>query len=212
MEVSSKMFKAILIGVADEIKRNVSCLTELDAEIGDGDHGVNMDKGFSKIKEVLLNFETDDIGEILNASGKVLLNEIGGAMGPLYGGGFVNASIALKGKNSLNKNDIYILFNSMLELINEIAPAKVGDKTLVDTLEPFVNEYKNLMQCNNLVVTFEGALKKAKEGMESTKDLISKVGRSSRLFERSKGHIDAGAFSCYLILKTFYNFIYKMKG
>ena len=207
MVLTAKDFKKIFIDIANTIERNVDYLTELDAAIGDGDHGVNMNKGFKKIKENLLGTSTEDIGEMLIISGKVLLNEIGGAMGPLYGGGFIKAGTALKGKNSLDKVDIYNLFSAMLDSMNIIAPAKIGDKTLVDTLEPFIIEYKRLMGDNDLLSTFSKALIKAKEGMESTKDIISRVGRSSRLLERSIGHIDVGAASSYLILESFYNSI-----
>jgi phosphoenolpyruvate---glycerone phosphotransferase subunit DhaL len=207
MNITAKDFKKIFIDIANTIEKNVDYLTELDAEIGDGDHGVNMNKGFKKIKENLLGTSTEDIGEMLIISGKVLLNEIGGAMGPLYGGGFIKAGTALKGKNSIDKVDVYSLFSAMLDSMNIIAPAKIGDKTLVDTLEPFINEYKRLVGDNDLLPTFSKALIKAKEGMESTKDMISRVGRSSRLLERSIGHVDVGAASSYLILESFYNSI-----
>lgn len=204
MEIKAKDFKKILLNIADTIENKVDYLTKLDAEIGDGDHGVNMNKGFKRIKEKLLGTNTEDIGEMLIISGKVLLNEIGGAMGPLYGGGFVKAGTVLKGKNCIDKVEIYDMFSAMLNSMNTIAPAKIGDKTLVDTLEPFINEYEKQMKDNNLLSAFHKALIKAKEGMESTKDMISKIGRSSRLFERSIGHIDAGAASSYIILEAFY--------
>ncbi len=212
MEIDALKFKDILINIADTIEKNVDYLTELDAEIGDGDHGVNMNKGFKKIKALLLekeNNQINDIGEMLIMAGKVLLNEIGGAMGPLYGGGMVKAGMALKNKTSINKDDILTLFSNMLESIKSLGGAKVGDKTMVDTLEPFVNTYKLEVANNDLVTTFKKALDSAKTGMLSTKDIISKVGRSSRLLERSKGHIDVGAASSYLILEAFYNSILK---
>lgn len=211
MEISATDFKKILLDIAATIDRNVDYLTELDAEIGDGDHGINMNKGFKKIKENLLAADTEDIGEMLIISGKVLLNEIGGAMGPLYGGGFVKAGILLNGKNKIDKKDIYNMFAAILDSMNSIAPAKIGDKTLVDTIEPFIDEYKKFMDSNDLLNTFGKALIKAREGMESTKDIISKVGRSSRLLERSRGHIDVGAASSYLILESFYNSIKSLK-
>lgn len=212
MLIDSINFKEILIKIAEAIEVNISYLTDLDAEIGDGDHGINMNKGFKKIKEQLVSFNVKDIGEMLIISGKVLLNEIGGAMGPLYGGGFIKAGKLLKGKIELDKFDIYTLFSSMVDSMNSIAPAKVGDKTLIDTLEPFIVEYKSLMYTNDLLSSFGGALAKAKEGMESTKDIISRVGRSSRLLERSKGHIDVGAASSYLILETIYKYLIRFKG
>jgi dihydroxyacetone kinase-like protein len=207
MIVTAKDLKKILIDVANTIERNVDYLTELDAEIGDGDHGANMNKGFKKIKEQLLASDSDDTGEILIISGKVLLNEIGGAMGPLYGGGLVKAGMSLKGKISLEKNDIHTLFSNMLESIKSIGGAKIGDKTMVDTLEPFVMTYEKEAAQNEMPEAFRKALEAAKEGMLSTKDIISRIGRSSRLLERSKGHIDVGSASSYLILESFYNSI-----
>jgi len=207
MIVSSVDFKNILLTISDAIEKNVNYLTELDAEIGDGDHGANMEKGFKKIKKQLLASETQDGGEMLIIAGKVLLNEIGGAMGPLYGGGLVKAGTALKGKSSFDKNDILSLFAAMLESVKSLGGAKIGDKTMVDTIEPFVTEYRKAIAELELPEAFEKALRSAKEGMLSTKDLISRIGRSSRLLERSKGHIDVGAASSYIILESFYKSI-----
>ncbi|MFO7929609.1 MAG: dihydroxyacetone kinase subunit DhaL [Candidatus Humimicrobiaceae bacterium] len=212
MQVSSKQLKEILISIADNIEKNVDYLTELDAKIGDGDHGVNMNKGFKKIKEKLQKTSIDDTGEMLILSGKVLLNEIGGAMGPLYGGGFVKAGTVLKGKTSLDKNDIGQLFTSFLESVKSLGQAKVGDKTMVDTLQPFVKEYQDQVKKNGLLETFKLALDKGREGMESTKEMVSKVGRSSRLLERSKGHLDVGSVSSYIVLESFYNKLKELKG
>jgi dihydroxyacetone kinase-like protein len=207
MNILSSDFKNILLGISEAIENNVNYLTELDAEIGDGDHGANMEKGFKKIKQQLLAIETQDCGEMLVIAGKVLLNEIGGAMGPLYGGGLLKAGVALKGKSSFNKNDILTLFANMLESIKSLGGAKIGDKTMVDTIEPFVTEYGKAIIELELPEAFEKALRSAKEGMLSTKDIISRIGRSSRLLERSKGHIDVGAASSYIILESFYKSI-----
>jgi len=207
MIIKSEDFKKILINISDAIEKNVNYLTELDAEIGDGDHGANMNKGFKKIRQMLKDTETIDAGEMLILAGKVLLNEIGGAMGPLYGGGLVKAGISLKGKTELDKNDIYLLFSSMLESVKSLGGAKTGDKTMVDTLEPFVESYGKKVGQSDIKEAFGAALDEAKKGMLSTKDMISRVGRSSRLLERSRGHIDVGAASSYIILESFYDSI-----
>ena len=205
MNINAEDFKKILLGISDTIEKNVDYLTELDAEIGDGDHGANMNKGFNKIKQQLEKTEETDAGEMLIIAGKVLLNEIGGAMGPLYGGGLLKAGLSLKGKSSIDKNDILTLFSTMLESIKSLGGAKAGDKTMVDTLEPFVDTYAESLKSDDLKTAFEKALGAAKKGMLSTKDIVSKIGRSSRLLERSKGHIDVGAASSYLILESFFN-------
>ncbi|MBN2073658.1 MAG: dihydroxyacetone kinase subunit L [Actinobacteria bacterium] len=211
MKISSKKFKDIMIKISGAIEKNVEFLTDLDSKIGDGDHGVNMAKGFRKIKKDLQGYRGDNIGQMLILSGKVLLNEIGGAMGPLYGGGFVKAGTALNGREYLDKDGIYILFSSLLNSIKELGGAEVGDKTMVDTLEPFVDKYSREIKTSEMKESFKSALTKAEEGMMSTKDMVSRVGRSSRLFERSRGHIDVGAASSYLILESFYNSIKDLK-
>jgi len=211
MEINLEQFKNIMLAMAQSIKDNVSYLTELDARIGDGDHGVNMEKGFKRIAWKVEQTEAQDIGQILIESGKVLLNEIGGAMGPLYGGGFVKAGTALKGKKILDKKDIATLFSLFLDSVKFLGQAKVGDKTMVDTLEPFVSKYREQIKDNDIVTSFKAGLAKAKEGMQSTRNMVSKVGRSSRLLERSRGHIDVGAASSYLILETFYRKIKDLK-
>lgn len=211
MKINFEDLKNIIIDVADTIEDNVDYLTELDSKIGDGDHGVNMNKGFKMIKKKLSTEVFSDAGEVLITSGRVLLDQIGGAMGPLYGGGFVSAGTALKGKITITKNDFYILFSSILSSIKSLGGAKLGDKTMVDTLEPFIVEYKKQVENNDLVDAFGKALIKAKQGMESTKDMISKIGRSSRLLERSRGHLDVGAASSYLILNSFYKYLKQME-
>jgi phosphoenolpyruvate---glycerone phosphotransferase subunit DhaL len=210
MVILTNDFKDILINIAGTIEKNVNYLSKLDADIGDGDHGVNMNKGFKRIKLMLMESDEKDIGEILITTGKILLNEIGGAMGPLYGGGFVKAGTALKGKSELDKNDVYTLFSSMLDSIKSLGGAKIGDKTMVDTIEPFVIKYGDLMNKMEMDEAFRNALKDAKKGMLNTKDLISRVGRSSRLLERSKGHLDVGAVSSYLILESFYKSVVNL--
>jgi len=212
MNINIEQFKEIMLAMAKAIKDNVKYLTELDAQIGDGDHGVNMAKGFKRIEQKIGESSTEDIGQVLIDSGKVLLNEIGGAMGPLYGGGLVKAGAALKGKKVLEKEDVADLFSSFLESVKFLGQAKVGDKTMVDTLQPFVDEYQKQMKVNDLDASFKAALAKAKEGMQSTKDMVSRVGRSARLLERSRGHIDVGAASSYLILESFYSSIKHLKG
>lgn len=204
MQLRSGDIKTIIIAISDKLEKNLDYLTELDAKIGDGDHGINMSNGFKKIKQKLKEDDKEDIGEILITTGKVLLNEIGGAMGPLYGGAFVKAGTTLKGKKTMDKNDMAVMFTDFLDSVQSLGGAKKGDKTMVDTLEPFTEKLKQQVETDDLKQAFDKALSSAKEGMESTKDMISNIGRSSRLLERSKGHLDVSAVSSYLILETFH--------
>ena len=196
-EFENQKGKCILLKMVSGIHENKTYLGEIDGLIGDGDHGMNMNKGFTVFEERFADTEisfTNGLDEL----GMILLNEIGGSMGPIYG-----TFLAEKGAGL----DVITLpdFTAMLEAaqteLYEIIEARVGDKTLVDTLTPAVESLKDSVVSS---VGFRQALERMKScaeaGKNSTKGLIAKYGRSSRLGERSKGVLDAGAVSCYIIL------------
>lgn len=192
--------KSILIRMVQAVQANKEYLGEVDGLIGDGDHGMNMNKGFTVFET---RFREKDISftEGLDELGMILLNEIGGSMGPIYGTVFME--MAEKGKNLDFVGAIQLgdMLAAGLEGLSDIVEARVGDKTLVDTLAPCVNAMETDAK---LGVPFEKALcnmkKAAETGRDSTKDMIAKFGRSSRLGERSRGVLDAGAVSCCVIL------------
>ena len=103
----------------------------------------------------------------------------------------------------MDKKDVAAMFSDFLESIKSLGGAKVGDKTMVDTIEPFVAKLNCEIKSSELPDAFDSALMDAKKGMKSTRDMVSNIGRSSRLLERSRGHLDVGAASSYLILETF---------
>ena len=192
----------VVLSLISAINENKAWLSEIDGAIGDGDHGVNMAKGFNMAKE-----KVDDVGETLSEQlkslGMILVSNIGGAMGPIYGTFFMRMAKPIEGKYEIDENDFKSMLESALEGVKKRGQAEVGDKTLVDTLEPATKAFAESVEKG---LSFKEALDKmvetAKKGMESTKDLVAKKGRSSRLGDRSKGTIDAGAASCYIILKT----------
>ena len=202
----------IVYDLIKTIQDNAQYLSEIDGAIGDGDHGINMEKGFTLCKERLID-EQINLSVALNILGEVLLTEIGGAMGPLYGMFFIEMSNACNNKKQINS----IVFRDMLEAavsgINEVdlSKAKIGDKTMMDTLIPAVEAYKTAI---NNGKSFIEALEKmkiaAEKGKESTKKLIAKVGRASRLKERSKGFLDVGAVSSWLILRSMADSIIRL--
>jgi len=191
----------VLEKLIDIIRKNKVYLSEVDGAVGDGDHGINMAKGFTLTAERL----TKEMGlsEGLQILGRTLVMEIGGAMGPLYGSFFKAMARACCDSEQIDAQ----VFGKMLEAgyvsVVDLGQAKVGDKTLVDTLHPALEAYKIALGDG---ADFKDALlrmsRAAERGKESTKNLMAKVGRSSRLGDRSKGVIDAGAVSCYLILKS----------
>lgn len=193
----------IVYDLIKTIQDNALYLSEIDGAIGDGDHGINMNKGFTMCKDRLIDKQVD-LSTALSILGEVLLNEIGGAMGPLYGMFFFGMSKACN-----NKQIDSIVFKDMLEAavseLTEIdlSKAKIGDKTMMDTLIPAVEAYKTTINHGkSFIEALEEMKIAAEKGKESTKELIAKVGRASRLGERSRGFLDVGAVSSWLILRS----------
>ena len=192
--------KPILLKMVKGIQENKAYLGEVDGLIGDGDHGMNMNKGFSVFEE---RFKDEDFGfsEGLDELGTILFNEIGGSMGPIYGTILMDAASEGEDLEEIGLGDLANMLAAGLSGLQEIVEAQVGDKTLVDTLSPAVDVLKAGAEAG---ADFKETLEKMKEaaavGRDSTKDLVAKFGRSSRLGERSRGVLDAGATSCCIIL------------
>jgi len=192
--------KPVLMKMVKAIQENKAYLGEVDGLIGDGDHGMNMNKGFSVFEERFRD-KGFCFTEGLDELGMILLNEIGGSMGPIYGTIFIDAAEEGEDLEDIGTAELASMLEAGLEGLYGIVEARVGDKTLVDTLSPAV---ESLKQSAKEDTQFQEALEKMKEaaakGRDSTKDMIAKFGRSSRLGERSRGVLDAGAASCCIIL------------
>ena len=184
------------------IQENKQFLSDIDGAIGDGDHGINMNKGFTLCREAL-DKEPGNLSYSLIVLGKILMMKIGGSMGPLYGKLFMSIGKSLEGSAVIEAEIFSKALNAALESIRAISPAQVGDKTLMDVLIPSVAAFD---QAINEDKSFTEALDAmgaaAIVGRDSTIDMVAKLGRSSRLGERSRGVMDAGAASCCLILNT----------
>lgn len=189
--------------VAEIIEENKDHLTQLDAAIGDADHGINMNRGFKKVMTQLPGVVDKDIGNILKTTGMALISSVGGAGGPLYGTLFMRAGMAVDGKHELTDEDLAALLDAALNGVVQRGKAEPGDKTMVDALTPAVDAFK---EANEAGDDTETALNKmvdaAEDGMEATIPMVAKKGRASYLGERSAGHQDPGATSSYLILKA----------
>ena len=184
-------------------KENKTYLTELDSAIGDADHGINMDRGFTTVKAELEKTPLQDIGAILKTTAMTLIRTVGGASGPLYGTFFLRASDTCAGKTELQASDLVALFEIGLEGIVRRGKAQLGDKTMVDALTPAINTMKQLLQDGtDLHQILQQGVAAAEKGMQATIPLQAKKGRASYLGERSIGHQDPGATSAYLLLKT----------
>lgn len=198
-------FLKIFETISETLEREKEYLSELDGAIGDGDHGVNMAKCFREVRKKLVGSEEADIGALLDKVGKVILNAVGGAMGALYGTFFLRASKEAKGKKEIGLEDLVRMFEAAKAAVVEIGKARPGDKTLLDTLDPALKALKEA-QASGLPLSEALARlsEAARKGAESTRTMIAKIGRSSRLGERTMGHQDAGATSCYFILDAFH--------
>lgn len=194
--------KTVLLKMVKAVQDKKDYLGEVDGLIGDGDHGANMNKGFTLFEK---KYEDVDFSftEGLNNLGSILFNEIGGSMGPIYGTIFMDMADAGEGLEEITLNDLAHILKSGLDGLCEIVDARVGDKTLVDTLSSAVYSLRNDAEAGTDYIEALKNMKLAAEnGKDSTKDMVAKFGRSSRLGERSRGVLDAGATSCCIILQA----------
>lgn len=182
------------------IQENKQYLSDIDGAIGDGDHGINMNKGFTLTREAL-DKDPGDFSHGLITLANILMMRIGGSMGPLYGKIFKTMGKTLAGKEEIDETLFRDALTGIREGLSVLTPAQIGDKTLVDALYPAIDAY---LEGYELGLDFEillQAFKQAAEtGKDETTDMVAKLGRSSRLGERSRGVVDAGAASCALLL------------
>lgn len=192
---------AIVLSMAERIIENRAYLSEIDGKIGDGDHGVNMAKGFGMAAERLKGTDAS-LSQSLDTLGTVLMTEIGGSMGPLYGVMFTEFAEKLEGVSAVGAKTYGIMLRAGLDGIQSIGSAAVGDKTLIDTLVPAVDAFDAATaEGRSFAQALDALVEAAEIGRDSTIDLVARIGRASRLGERSRGVLDAGATSCAIILK-----------
>jgi dihydroxyacetone kinase-like protein len=199
--VSKEQVVRWLRAAARSMREQKELLTRLDKAIGDGDHGINMDRGFGKVIEQLDG--AADLAGVLKTAAMALISSVGGASGPLYGTFFLRASAAAAGKEQLSASDLYELMEAGLEGVRQRGKAQAGDKTMIDALLPAVQAFSRAVAAaQDLSSALAGTVEAARCGAEATIPLIARKGRASYLGERSIGHKDPGATSSYLILKA----------
>ena len=191
--------RVVIDALVATIDEHAALLSEIDGAIGDGDHGINMRKGFLMARDELPG--QVDLSTGLATLGDALLTRIGGAMGPLYGSFFVEMGGACSGLERIDAATFGRMLAAGRAVVEDLGEARVGDKTLLDTLVPASEAYQGSIDAGNPFVAALAAMVEAAErGKESTRDLVARVGRASRLGERSRGVLDAGATSCWLLL------------
>ena len=189
---------------AAEVGAKKEQLTQLDAAVGDGDHGINMDRGMSAVLAKLdATTEEQDIGALLKTVGMTLVSTVGGAGGPLYGTLFLQMGTAVSGKDELGPDDWAAALEAGIAGVQSRGKAEPGDKTMIDALIPGRDALKSALAGG---ASFEDALRQsaeaAEQGMRDTIPLVARKGRASYLGERSAGHQDPGATSSHLLLEA----------
>jgi phosphoenolpyruvate---glycerone phosphotransferase subunit DhaL len=188
---------------ADVLREQRTYLTELDAAIGDADHGINMDRGFTAVMEKLATIGDADAATILKTVGTTLVSTVGGASGPLYGTAFLRAGTALTGKSDPQPEDVVAAFTAAIEGIQARGRAQRGEKTMLDALGPALDALKaSLDNGEDLTGALRAAADAAEAGAKATIPMLATKGRASYLGERSIGHQDPGATSSALLLRT----------
>ena len=210
MSVTIKEVTEVIINIAKAIELNKQYLTDLDAAIGDADHGSNMNKGFMAVREKLTGGSFKDIGEVLKVTGMTLVSIVGGASGPLYGTAFMKAGMKGAGKETITLQDFLEMFNDAIDGVKLRGKAELGDKSMIDVLVPAYEVLKESREAGeSSLEAFRKAAEKAMTAMEGTKNIPARKGRASYLGERSIGHQDPGATSSYLMINTIYEYLLK---
>ncbi len=193
----------ILRATAEKVVENQHFLTELDNVIGDGDHGINLARGFSEVEKKLPSMKDKDIGAILKATGMTLVSTVGGASGPLYGTAFMQAGKAMAGKSEITMTDFIAVMQAAIEGVMLRGKSTGGEKTMLDAMIPakeaMAREYA---ASGDAGAALAAGVKAARDGVEYTKTIIATKGRASYLGERSLGHQDPGATSFTIMLET----------
>ena len=194
---------AIIEGMAKKIEAEKDYLTQLDNEIGDGDHGINLARGFEAVEKKLPSLAGGDIGALLKGVGMQLVSTVGGASGPLYGTAFMKAGMACKGLTELDGPAFIKAMEAAVDGIKMRGKATEGEKTMLDALCPALKAMQDEVAAGkSLKEALQDAAAAAEKGVEYTKTIIATKGRASYLGERSLGHQDPGATSSLYLLQV----------
>lgn len=202
MITNTKMIE-ILKAIAGKIEAEKDYLTELDNEIADGDHGVNMAKGFNAVLGKLDAMADKDIGSLLKTTGMTLVSTVGGSAGPLYGTAFMKAGAALKDKMEIDGSDLVAAIEAAIGGIKMRGKSTTGEKTMLDAICPAYDALKNaLAEGDDLKAAMTRAVAAARAGVEYTKTIKATKGRASYIGDRSIGHQDPGATSAMYMFEV----------
>ena len=195
---------AVLVRAERLLVRHRTLLDRLDAELGDGDHGENMSVGFGDaVRAVRPEDAVGDVGDLMRRLGHLLVAGVGGAGGSLYGTAFIEAGITVAGLTALSPEDSARAFNAAAEGLARRGRCRLGDKTIYDALRPAADAFAAAVAAGGgQDLAALAAARAARAGMRATLPLVARRGLALRLGERSRGHQDPGATSCYLLVRS----------
>jgi phosphoenolpyruvate---glycerone phosphotransferase subunit DhaL len=203
--ISLKDIETWLIKANSIYQEKKAYLTQLDQAIGDGDHGINLARGFQEVSKKVTDHPSPDIGTLLKNVGMTLLSKVGGASGPLYGTAFLKMGSALKEKREATPGEFAHALAEAAGGIQLRGKARVGDKTMLDVWKPVAD--LAVKQGNRL--SWRDLLECSRSRMEATKDREAKKGRAAYLGQRSVGHLDPGAVSTHYLFEALYETMEK---
>ncbi|WP_313183475.1 dihydroxyacetone kinase subunit DhaL [Lacrimispora sp.] len=202
-QINADQVKQLFLCVADRIVINEPYLTEIDMKIGDGDHGMGMERGFKAVLEQLPSLEAESVETVFQELGRILLDTMGGASGVLFGTMFISGVIRRKPSYCFGLSDFAESFRVSLDAIMQRGKARAGDKTMVDALEPAVAALEHAAsQGLTIHEGFSMAAAAAQKGVEYTKEIRARFGRAKYYGDKAIGLQDAGATSVWLIFQA----------
>ena len=186
---------------AGAIRENAQYLTDLDAAIGDADHGINMDRGMTAVVAALNEAAPTDMPALCKQAGMTLVRSVGGASGPLYGTFFLRMAAALGPADSVDAPGFAKALRAGVEGVVQRGRAEAGDKTMFDALAPAVDALDAALACGSgLAAALADAAVAAENGRDATEAMVARKGRASYLGQRSVGHLDPGATSAAMLI------------
>ncbi len=203
MQITADHVTRFLQLVAERVKEQRDYLTRLDAAIGDADHGVNLDRGFSSVMSKLASATDRSISGLLKLTGMTLISTVGGASGPLYGTAFLRASTVIGDRTTIGADEVIAALTAALEGIQTRGKATRGEKTMIDAIAPAIDALKeHYAASGDLLAAMRAAVAACEQGMIATEPMMATKGRASYLGERSIGHRDPGASSAFLMAQA----------
>ncbi|MFA7565454.1 MAG: dihydroxyacetone kinase subunit DhaL [Alkalispirochaeta sp.] len=203
MPINVNQVKRWLEKLTDVYAENKTFLTELDSAIGDADHGINLDRGFSAVRADLAANDVETIGDAFRRTSMTLIKSVGGASGPLYGTWFLKAASKAGNVTEMDDADVVELFDLAVQGVKARGKADLGAKTMLDVWIPVVEKMKEMQESGaSLEEILTEAVVVAEKQVEATIPMKALKGRASFLGERSIGHPDPGATSSMMMIRA----------